>query len=351
MSLMSRLSACCLLGVSIGAHAPAAIPDYALVGSFQLPAAVSAYDVLPDGRLITIVGDDIFTQDSPNTSSWSHAGSVAPGLISFFGASFIRVSPDAATIAIGDNNFGPGAMVHLFSAAALDPMNPAAPSASFTSSNLDAHWAGTSTLFVTGATAGGEVTLIDLSSNSARTVLNNIGLSAGGVTVRGGSLFIGNGFDLSGSTGDVRAFDLATITSAVTPIDYESPGGGGITVARALSGASLDFDPFGNLLVGGGDLFGGSNDFGSAAVIDSVAIDAALLGGPVAPDSAELRLTPGSPFDSYFTRFNHATNELLITVFDNSTFSPGLTVYRYAIPSPPAALIVVLVLALRRRRA
>lgn len=330
------------------AHAHA-LPPYSLAGSFELPAAVSAYDVLPDGRCITIVGDDIHRQNVVNGSTWTRIGSVSPGLISPFGASFVRVSPDGSAIALGDNNFGPGAMVHVLNAAALNPATPTFPSSSWASSNLDAHWHDSTTLFVTGASAGGEAALIDLASHSSRLALTNIGLSAAGIATHGGRLFAGNGFDLPGgpsSTGEVRAFDLDAVLSSPVPIDFTA----GLPVAAVLSAASLGFDPLGNLLVGGGDVFGGSNDFGYAAVIDAAAIADAIAGGPIVPPSAILQLTPDAPTHSYFTRFNSATDELLVTFFDNSSFTPGTTVYRYAIPAPASAAIVLFALAPRRRR-
>lgn len=330
----------------------AGVPTYSLVGTIELPAGTASYDSLPDGRLLSIVGSEFFAQDSVNGSTWSLVGSLPSGQISSFGASFVRISPDGATIAVGDNNFGPGATVYTFASSALDPMSPTA-AAAWVSSNLDGHWSSAGRLYVAGASAGGEVREIDLGAMSSRIVLNNIGLSAGGVTTDGAYLYAGNGFDLvpgGSDTGEVRAFDLASISGAVSPIDFENAG---IAVADALSGASLGFDPLGNMLIGGGDVFGGSNDFGYAAVVDGDAIDAALLGGPIAPDSSELRLTPGAPDHSYFPRFNAATGDVLVSYFDNSTFTPGTTLYRYAVPAPGAAALslALLGIALRRRRA
>lgn len=320
----------------------AGLPVYSLVGSFDLPANVSAFDTLPDGRLVTFVASDFWIQDAPNSSDWSRAGSLAPGVISPFGASFVRASPDGMTLAIGDNNFGIGAAVHTLAFASLDPMSASATTA-WPASNVDAHWADDNTLYIAGAGASGEVREIDLSASSSRVVVTNIGLSAGGITSDGSHLYAGNGFDLGGgasNTGEVRAFAWSAITSAATPIDFAA----GAPVADALSGASLDFDPLGNLLIGGGDVFGGSGDFGSAAVVDGDAVSAALLGGPIAPDASELRLTPLSPDHSYFTRFNAATNELLVTFFDNTSFEPGATVFRYAVPGPGATVLLLVLL-------
>lgn len=322
--------------------------SYSLVGTFELPANVSAYDTLPDGRLITFVGSDFWLQDAQNSSSWTRAGSLAPGLISPFGASFVRVSPDGAIIAIGDNNFGPGATVHTLPIASLDPIAPSATT-SWLLPNTDAHWATETQLFVTGAGASGLVSTIDLSASTTRTVIENIGFSAAGVTSTATHLFAGNGFDLGGAsqTGEVRAFAWADLAGAGAPLDFLS----GVAVADALSAASLDVDPLGSLFVGGGDVFGGSGDFGYAAAVDADALALALAGGPIAPDSAEQRLTPASNADSYFTRYNRTTGELLVTVFDNTSFEPGATVYRYAIPAPAAGSLLAFALLGSSRRA
>jgi hypothetical protein len=330
----------------------AGVPAYSLVGTVELPAGTASYDTLPDGRLLSSVGSEFFAQDSVNGSAWSLVGSLPAGQVSSFGASFVRVSPDGATIAVGDNNFGPGATVYTFASSTLDPMAPTIATA-WASSNFDAHWSSAGRLYIAGASAGGEVREIDLGAMSSRIVLSNIGLSAGGVTTDGAYLYAGNGFDLvpgGSDTGEVRAFDLASISGAVSPIDFETSG---TPVADALSGASLGFDPLGNMLIGGGDVFGGSNDFGYAAIVDGDAISAALLGGPIASDAAELHLTPDLASHSYFPRFNAGTGEVLVSYFDNSSFTPGTTLFRYAVPGPGAWMLSLapLAMASRRRRA
>lgn len=343
------IHACTAAGaMTLGGAVTGAGPDYVPVGSFDLPANVSAFDVLPDGRLITFIASDFWIQSAPNSSDWSRAGSLAPGLISTFGASFVCVSPDGSTIAIGDNNFGPAAAVHTLPFASLDPVNPSATTA-WPAPNLDAHWADSDTLFVAGAQSAGEIREIDLAAANSRIAISNIGLSTGGVASTSTHLFVGNGFDLGGGpsqTGEVRAFEWAAISAAVLPLDFSV----GVPVADALSAASLDFDPLGNLFVGGGDVFSGSGDSGYAAAIDADAVNAALLGGPIAPDGAEQRLTPLSQSHSYFTRYNRATNELLVTSFDNTSFEPGATVFRYAIPTPCTAALALIPLVGRRRR-
>lgn len=346
---------CALIVAGLAPTAAAAVPPYAQVGSFELPASTTAYDVLPDGRAVAVAGSDIYLQDVASQSGFTRIGAVAPGLISSFGASFLRLSPDGSTIALGDNDFGPGATVLTLAFASLDTGSATMP-AIWSSDNTDACWLDADTLVVSGSGfAGTMVREIDLGTATSRVLIENIDGASGGITSDGTYLYTANGFDFSptgSNTGEVRAFSLADI-AALTPgtaLDFEAAG---VPVADALSGASLGFDPYGNMLIGGGDAFGSPPDAGYAAVVDGASIAAALLGGPIAPDAAELRLTPRLASDSYFTRFNAATNELLISYYDNTTFSGGLTVYRYAVPAPGMLIFTGtwFAFAARRRRA
>lgn len=344
---VSALAITSIAAVAIPSHA--ALPSYQLVGAFNLPTSSSSFDILPDGRLITLTGAAIDIQSGVNSSTYSPLGSIPTGLVSSFGATFFRVSPSGAALAIGDNDAGSAAQeVLLLSTAALNTSAPTKPTL-IACDNYAAHWASDSTLYVSGIASFGAfatITRIDaanITAPTAQTVVNNIGGFSGGVTTDSTYLYTSNGFDLipgggSSDVGEVRAIPLASLGGA--PVDFELAG---IPVADALSGDSLGFDAFGNLLVGGGDF--GSGDYGSAAVIDASAIASALAGGPLAPDSAELRLTPNTPGDFYNIRANPATGELLVTHFGSST------VYRYAIPTPGALTLSTLALiSIARRR-
>jgi hypothetical protein len=319
--------------------AKADLPSYQLIGQYTGPAGWHAFDVMPDGRVLFMTGHEFRAADVRSPASATLLGRVNPAIVSAFGPSFVSVSPDGAAIAIGDNNFGAGAAVHVLSVSTLDPGAPSGTEA-FAAPNTEACWSG-STLFVSGFGSGPVVTRIDLAAGTMQTVLTAIGDGNGGVAVRDGRLFVGVGFDASGgtTTGQVRAFDIATIEAA--PAAFAS----GTLVARALSGASLGFDAGGNLLVGGGDFFSGSNDVGAAAVIDGAGIAAALAGGAIDPIASQLRLSPAGAW-FYGIRFNSATSELLVAA--------NGTLYRYAIPGPGTAGVIMLVglaAARRRRRA
>ncbi|MCB9840218.1 MAG: hypothetical protein H6809_01030 [Phycisphaeraceae bacterium] len=313
--------------------AAAALPDYQLVGSFPLPTGVNAYDVLPDGRALAIVGASIYAQDALHSPSFSVIGSVPGGTVSSFGASFLRVNPSGTRVAIGDNEFGPGAEVFVFNPAALSTASPV-PGSTYPIDNFDAHWAGDDTLYVTGGNFTETlVTRLDAGSGAFGTVVNSVGGASGGVTTDATYLYTANGFSFTGpsATGDIRAFPLAALAPG-SPLNFETQGS---PVASVLSGNTLGFDSLGNLLVGGGlDTF--------AAVVDGIEVLAAASGGP--PATTLLELSPTGATDSHFVRLNPATGELLVTAFADST------VYRYAIVPAPGTLVLLGVLAIGRRR-
>ncbi|MGD9690730.1 MAG: hypothetical protein AB7K52_14730 [Phycisphaerales bacterium] len=325
------------------------IPPYQLIGQFAVPPGIAGvaapWDILPDGRVVFLSGTSLLAADVRLPDPAATLGSVPASAVSSFGPSFLAVSPSGTMLAFGDNNFGPAASVHFVSVAALSTSGPSATTA-IASPNYQAAWADDSTLLVTGFGAGPVLTRIDSSAapgEQARTLMSNIADGSGGVTLdAAGRVYVGAGFDAAGgaTTGHVRAFDLATLQAAPAPADFLS----GTLVARALSADSLGFDTAGNLLIGGGDFFSGSGDFGSAAVIRSGSIAAALAGAPIDPLAAQLRLSPAGPGAQYAIRFNFATDELLI--------SDGATLFRYAVPAPGpiAALALAAAAATRRRR-
>lgn len=339
-------SACVIaLGVC-GSLAQAGVPNYQLVGSFAAP--MGAWDILPDGRLISIGGaggSEIFVQDVVNGSGYSLAGSLSTaGSINSFGASFLEVSPDGLTVAVGDGNFDASASVYMFELGAL---GVGTATQRIVTPNFSAAFADDSTLFVVGsdaATFANGVYRVDVTGGTSTLVIGDFGGASGGITTDGSFLYTGNGFDLAAGgsvTGEVRAVALGDLDGSGPLVSFEDDM---IPVASALSGGSLGFDGLGNFLIGGGDAFGGG-DVDFAGVIAGARIADALGGLGFAP-GVDLALSPDAAFaSSYLIRWNEATGELLV--------SANGTVYRY-IPTPGTALGSMMLLgcmvAGRRRR-
>jgi hypothetical protein len=342
---------CAVMVCSTERSVHGALPPYSLVGSFALPTGAAGdinpvpVDLLPDGRLIGIASDGrMLVQSAVNAGTYVQAGAVDgaifSGMLGNFGASFISASPDGSRLAIGDN--GAFGRVHFVETASLAPMSTST-TAFADAPNYDAAWADGSTMYVSGFGASAGVWRVDTTTLSATQVVGNAAGGSGGIAIRGGHVFVGDGFnttDGGSPTGNVRAFEIAALAAAASSVEFDT----GTLVADALSASPVRFDSLGNLLVGGGDFFAGSNDFGYAAVIDSDAILAAVAGGPIAPDSSELRLSPAGGSAFYGVEFNEFTNELLV-------FADGVA-YRYAVPAPAAAAVLALggVCAAARRR-
>lgn len=322
----------------------AALPPYLLVGSYALPAGGGAIDVLPNGQLIAVQSDGrVLVQSALNSGSYLPFGAIGSGIFDGpfgnFGASFVSVSPDGSRMAIGDN--GAFNRVHFVEISALDPMSTT-PTTSAEVPNFDGAWAGDSTMFVSGFGASAGAWRVDADGLAVTQVVQNGAGGPGGVAVRDGRVFIGDGFNTSDGgtpTGNVRAFELAALSAAASSVSFDA----GLLVADALSASPVRFDADGNMLLGGGDFFAGSDDFGYAAVIDGEAILAALAGGPLAPDAAELRLSPAGGFAYYGIEFNEFTGELLV-------FADGMA-YRYAVPAPGSAAVFALCGLATMRRA
>lgn len=339
---LSGPRALCALAVSLSCSAVASAgPAYSLVSTFELPVGIDTFTVAPSGLLYAASGSDILIQDAINSGSFSLAGSLPTGQISSFGASFISVSPDGGTIALGDNNLGASANVLLLPAAGLDP-GSITPTTAVPAPNFNAAWGDASTLYVTGGDFGSPsvVTAIDTVNGTSSVVIDSIDGASSGITVAGGRLYTGNGFAYGGgtSTGDIFAYDLADLGNGA--IGFTD----GTHVANVLSAGSLGFDAQGNLLVGGGD---GGGQIGFASVIASGAVEGALAGGPIAGPLDGQQLNPtGDPNSFYSIRFNPVTEELYVTTFGSST------VFVYAIPTPGGASVLAFVglVASRRRR-
>lgn len=333
-----------VLSVCASGVCSAGTPAYELVGSFQTPTGSGARALTADGRLVVMVGNEIHLQAAASSSSFAQLGSIDGGLLNAFGASCVALSPDGGTLAIGDGDFGPGANVHFVSWSELNVDAPTAV-ASVEAANYEAHWAPDGRLYLSGADFFDSfVSVIDGVERGAPVVtrlIEGIGGASGGVTVRDGTLFTSNGFDYddsSGSiTGDVRAFELDAVSRGGANFETD-----GTLVASALSGLTLGFDGFGNMLIGGGD-FGNPSQFGFASVVSGDAIVAALEGLGAAADADEQWLSPAGS-NTYSVIYDAWTEEILVWGFADDV------VHRFAIPAPGASALAFGMFAVSGRR-
>ncbi len=291
------------------------VDQYFPAGQRGLPADPAglgrAVDAGPDGRLVVAVGLEIYREDAPGAGSYTLVGTL-PGTPPMFGPAFVKVSPDGSKIAYGDNSGGVG--VYDF---------PSLTGVVFNAFHFDATWLDDDHLAITDF---GVVTLLDVTSadpmNPTNPVLiQNIGGASAGIAFDdAGNLFTGNGFALGGpsATGDIKVFDAASWSAAITsgmPLDFEN---GGQFLGNVLSASPLGFDGRGNLFVGGGDAFGGGAS-GYAAVISRGAVESALAGAGALDANDPLRalqLDPNPASGSFYSvTYDPASGELLLGEF------------------------------------
>ena len=293
-------------------------PELALTTTFQLPNA--AFDVLPDGRILAIDADgSVLQQHDINGETFFVAGSVGQLNAAGFNPSFVSISPDGQTVAVGNNEFNPSNAVSIFDAATLTSPGTPAPTATINTPNFKADWADNSTLFVTGADSASfaaVVNRLDIAGATSETYISPAGVFSGGVAVDGTTLLVGDG-----DSGEVRAFDTAA--SPTLPLAFTQ--GDLVTAATSAS----DIDTLGDLLLIAGAVFGGQ---GNATVFDRAT-------------GLSTTLAPAGPDAFYGGYFNPATNQLVVTA--------NGTAYVYDIIPAPAtiALAPLALLATRRRRA
>ncbi len=357
-------------------HVPAARADafngYALQARVSLPDGAGPFDVLSDGRLVTLVGADLYVETSVGSRGFTFYDTLPDADLPSYGAAFLRVSPDGGKIAIGNNGGASfGAAVERAIAAdrfTADDSLPRLESRSvqpvfilvsrdgkriaveakevaaagvfevgvfnfndlsgnwFGVSHFDAEWIDDTHLALTAGDfiTPSVVTALDTGSADPSnptnpTIIDNIGGASGGITFdKDGNLYTGNGFATSGpsGTGAVKVFGNAAWTTAWsggTALDFEADG---TLVVDVLSASPLGFDAEGNLLVGGGDFFGsGEGDF--AAVVRASAVTDAINDlGPADPSDPDQlrRLDPDTTndFNFYSINYNPVTGELYL---------------------------------------
>ncbi len=220
--------------------------------------------------------------------------------------SFLAISPDGEKVALGT---GLGMPLYVVPTALLSTEAPpllAQGLQRVRSWRLDYYWGcfrdGRYLFINTGGVEYGTsyIYAIDTESSSQNEITLIIGpipgASAGLAFDAHGNLVTGIGWDPDDQrTGELRIFGASKIDDALGgggSLDY---GVDGEVVAEGiLSAAFLGFDDDGNLLVGGGDVFGTSGHYGYAVIIDAVAVQRAA-GGGVPASSDEIAVLQPDP--------------------------------------------------------
>ncbi|MBN2562011.1 MAG: PEP-CTERM sorting domain-containing protein [Phycisphaerae bacterium] len=317
-----------------------AFTDYGLTETFGLPGSSPVFDVLGDGRLVTLVDTNVYAETAIGSRSFSSIGVLDGADIGPYGAAFLRVSPDGTRFAVG-NGGGTSYTNYEVGVFNLDGL----VGDWFSVDHFDAEWINDVDLAVTAGAGGppGVVTALDTSSSPSSPtnpiVITNIGGYSGGITFdAAGNLYTGNGYDDTGpsDTGWIKAFSDERWEAALSggpAVDFEAEG---TLIADLLSAAALGFDAEGNLHVGGGDYLGGAEQDNAALVRGTAVADALAGGGPADPaDPLEVRrFDPdiANPYNYYDVNYNDVTGELY--------FREGGTVYTYVVPEPASLVLL-----------
>lgn len=307
---------------------------------FTLPAVLSGsqggtlLDILPDGRLVMMTtrlsgfdtdGVELRIETAVGARDFRYVGDLPlPGgdPLWFNPGGFLTINNDVTNprIAIGNSNYS----LAVLEANQLNSLPTllapvAAPLTITWFENLGADlpvgesfvaaaaWRDATTLAVASGTGfGGEshLHLLDVTSSpgspTIALVIDNAPAETGGITFdANGNAYFGVGF--GANVGDIRRFD----TSAwPTPQNFAD----GTLVTTLLSTGWIQFDAEGNLLVGGGDLFGSTGQLNYFAIENPLGLQRLFD-----PDTAH-------PANGYNLAYNPVTGEIL--VWDNFGTDP-----------------------------
>lgn len=329
-------------------HAAAeAFDEYATKGTYSitLPPRTTSYATLSDsfgprasavidgyalrGRLLAVNDSTVYLQKNFGSSVWLPVAKVATNM----DPSFVKISPDGTTIALGLGYFQP---LHLVGASLLSVTAP--PNLSthpqvkrFDASYYDAVWRDARYLLVNGEGPSGsqvyaiDTYLADPASAFIPLITSVPGASAGVAVDRFGNLVTGIGF--GATTGELKIWPAGDVAAALAPdgapLTYSSTGH--LLATKVLSAASLGFDADNNLYVGGGDAFGDSGDYGYAALIHAGVLTRVLAGGAPVDESKPgeySAIAPDPCKNDDFTSVQYVSSLAMLVVSANIASKP-----------------------------
>jgi hypothetical protein len=238
-------------------------------GSFS-----TAFDFIPDGRLVVFTGTEVRIQTQQNSSNFDLVGNLPPEfrggsdpafVVTGLGGSFFLLGTGAGGSQFPNQPFNGSIFV-------LPRTGGQAKSVAVIPFHAAADFRRPLEVFINRGEASfsrSAVERLDLNTKKVQTVIDNIPGASSGVGVdRQGNIYTGIGFDPNGArTGEIRRFSRTDINRAIKtqiPLNFDSDG---VFVVKALSAGNLVFDQQGDLWVGGGDLAGGGQQ-GFIAEID-----------------------------------------------------------------------------------
>ena len=311
-------------------------------GAFPDNSFFTAVAFLPDCRLVAFDGLTVHLQDGLGGDGFTPLGSLPSGFLGGTDPAFVAVSPSGARLLLGAGFGGsrgflePALNGNLF----LMPADggPAVLAGSVPFHVQPAFLTEEEVLLTVGSPffTSGTVALFDLGDASVRTVVAGIPGAPGGLALdAAGDLFVGIGFGADPfRTGEIRRFPAADLDAAVatgTPLDFDADG---TRVGQALNAGHLAFDGEGNLLAGGGDLFGLTGAFGFYALLDP---DAGTVLATFDPTDGD----PGNGSFVFFTLAHCPALGVTLAVDLNSFFfAPAATGFYTATGAPASPFSV-----------
>lgn len=236
------------------------------------------------GRMVAATGTKVYLQDAVDSGSWTKVAETVDAM----DASFIKVSPDGTTVALGQG-YGMDLLVFplsLLTSGSTPNLTNHASTTTFDSDTVkyyDAAWADDTHLLINGGNwdAGAASTVgiscLDITSdaNDPVNIISNTsypGASSGIAVDSSNNLIFGNGYtyETTSATGEL------VMLPAADWWDGSAPKSSGLPVAYStadkfadsvLSAAYLGFDQEGNLHVGGGQFVSGTNTENGYAVL------------------------------------------------------------------------------------